>query len=160
MRRRTLVAVLSTGLIFGTAGTAAAQTTVAPSTVDFGKVPVNTQSAPKALTLTNGPSGAAAYANQPRTDLPFKVVSHNCPNPLPNNSSCTINVAFAPIFADPQGDFLSVAPIGSEESLTAVLKGEGVAAAKGKGKKGKKCKKKGKKRAAAAKKKGCKKIKK
>jgi hypothetical protein len=165
MRRYVLVSGLCAGLMLAMAGPASAQVSLTPDTADFGKVRVGTQSAPTVFTLTNGPI-AGSYTTDPNVSRGdedvFKIVSETCPSELPNNSSCTISVVFAPIsVASGQGGLLYVERSSDLDRISALMRGEGIPASSGKGKgKGKKCKKKGKKGAAAAKKKGCKKKKK
>jgi hypothetical protein len=145
------------------AGPASAQIDLTPTSADFGKVTMNTQTAPKVFTLANGPTGPLSFTTAPRIVSPgpqFKIVEETCPSELPRNSSCTISVVFSPNAALPFSGLLYVTPPSAEEDLTSSVRGEGISPSSGKGKKGKKCKKKGKKGAAAAKKKGCKKKKK
>ena len=79
-------------------GTGIAPFTVSPATLPFGKVPVNTASAPQPVTVTN--SGTTAL---PITSITFAGASpsqfsqtNNCGASVPAGSSCTINVVFTP----------------------------------------------------------------
>jgi FtsP/CotA-like multicopper oxidase with cupredoxin domain len=70
------------------------------SPVDFANQPINTTSVAKTVTLSNTGPGNMTITGIASSGAPFAISGGNCPTTFPAtlnaNSSCTINVTFAP----------------------------------------------------------------
>jgi hypothetical protein len=170
IRKLTLIGVVSAVVALVPAASASAATTVSPSTVDFGTVPVGQQSVSQVVTLTQSCdlgdigclTGLAQSAFTPvlGTTSGFTQLN-NCPPSLlttlvGGSTSCTIDVSFIPVVGGTINGLLNTGSGGP----TVALRGSGaVASAPATTGKRKKCKKKHRRAASAAKKK-CKKHKK
>jgi hypothetical protein len=81
-----------------------------PASIDFGNTTfVGTKSTAQTINITNisgAPIGASPYL-----ESYFKILSQNCPNPIPDRQSCSVSIDFEPVLSGQQSD--SFAMIGS-----------------------------------------------
>ncbi|HEY0758411.1 MAG TPA: choice-of-anchor D domain-containing protein [Acidisarcina sp.] len=107
-------------------GQAAATDILAPSTVDFGSIPLNTASITRHISLTNG-GDATLTGIMARTTGAFLLETGTCGPTLPGHGSCVFAVEFQPTTAGANTGSLIVAE--SLQTQTVVLTGYGQAAA-------------------------------
>ena len=69
--------------------------TVSPKTLSYGKVQVNTISAPKTVTLSNSNAVAVTFTSI-ATSGPYAITTNSCGSSVPANSSCQVSVTFNP----------------------------------------------------------------
>jgi hypothetical protein len=108
------------------AGNGVAPFAVAPSTLSFGNVPVETSSAAQQVTVTNG--GSAAL---PVSSIAFSgghggeySQTNTCGTSIPVGSSCTISIQFTPTSTGGQTATLKVS-VGPGETAAVALNGTG-----------------------------------
>ena len=73
--------------------------TASTNTVNFGNVGILTSSAPETVTITNVssvPVSLISISIAGISDYGDFVQTNNCPNPMPANSSCTVQIVFTP----------------------------------------------------------------
>src|SRR5581483_5487147 len=101
--------------------------TLLPSSLDFGNVKIDTQSAMLPVTLTNAGTGPlnVLKIGTVGTDGPRFRQSNNCTAPVPVGGSCTINVQFEPFQTRTYNATLTVTDdaIGATQSIP--IKGTG-----------------------------------
>ncbi len=112
MRKSIYLVVAVSALLISVEATAV--TTVAPTSLDFGSVTINSSSAVKVITVsTDDPVEDLAVSNSPSG---FNIVN-NCPTNLDNFSSCTIDVTFQPSAVSSYNESITVSgDIPSNES--------------------------------------------
>ena len=100
------------------------------NTVNFGNVGVLTSSAPESVTLTNvssSPVSLTSISIGGVSDYGDFTESNNCANPLPANTSCTIQIVFTPTrLLISNGSVLLVRFNSPDSPLAATLIGTGV----------------------------------
>ena len=69
--------------------------TVSPKTLSYGKVQVNTTSAPLTATLSNSNAVAVTFTSI-ATSGPYAIAANSCGSSVPANSSCQVSVTFDP----------------------------------------------------------------
>jgi hypothetical protein len=100
---------------------------VSPTRLSFGNVPVNTSRA-LSTTLTNRGSAPITVTGISLSGSGASAFSQasDCPAVLPGNTSCTINVTFAPTAAVSRSARLSVATTATATAIAVSLSGSGV----------------------------------
>ncbi len=116
----------------GTAGPAGALT-IEPSSLDFGDVLTNSETATESFTVTNtGAVGSSVDINPITISAPFSIAStgNTCVGAdLAKDESCTVSVTFTPTSDGSASDTLSVSGVdgnGDTKTGTSALSGEGV----------------------------------
>jgi sugar lactone lactonase YvrE len=109
------------------AGVAANSVTLSPISATFGDQPTGSTTAPQSFTLTNNSGGALtgvaiSFVGGNTTD--FVNASTSCLASLANATSCTINVAFAPMAEGARSSTLTVTS-SSTTTPTAAVSGTG-----------------------------------
>ena len=98
--------------------------TVAPASLDFGTVVINTTSAAQTVTVTNGTTSNVSV-NSITVPQGFNQTSNCISAPLTPNSSCTINVTFTPTSATIFSGNLTILDSISAPPPTVALSGTG-----------------------------------
>ena len=78
-----------------------------PGTLNFGKVPLNTTSAVKAVTLRSR-SGSTFTISTITNGNPAFVASQNCVGTLPGAASCGVSVTYTPTVTTKVTDILTI----------------------------------------------------
>src|SRR5580692_10905984 len=69
--------------------------TVSPKTLPFGKVQVDTTSAPQTVTLSNSNTVAVTFSSI-KASAPYAITANTCGSSVAANSSCQVSVTFNP----------------------------------------------------------------
>jgi hypothetical protein len=104
-----------------------ATATLAPVSLNFAPIPIQTTSPYQSVTLTN--TGSADLQIGQITITGAFLQQNGCPAALSANQTCTIQVAFAPTSSGPSGGTLTVLANVAGGQLTASLSGQGTSAA-------------------------------
>jgi hypothetical protein len=106
---------------------------VAPTSLSFGSVPINTTSAAQSVAVNNTGSGI----------LPIQTItlggtnpgqfarSHNCPANVPVGGSCSVQVSFKPGSTGSKSATLIVTPVGGAAPKSVALAGQGTSTPSG-----------------------------
>ncbi len=70
--------------------------TVSPKVLPFGKVQVDTISAPQTVTLSNSNQVPVVFSSIAITSGPYEITSNSCGGSVAANSSCQVSVTFNP----------------------------------------------------------------
>ena len=100
--------------------------TLTPASLSFGQVPDNSNSSSLPVQFTN-PGSAAVLISSVTVTTPFKIASNSCGSSVAANSSCQIEIAFAPTQTGPATGLLNFTD--GAGTQTVQLSGTGAAAA-------------------------------
>jgi hypothetical protein len=102
---------------------------ISPTTLNFGKVAVLTSSAPQTATITNvssAPVSMTSITINGIADYGDFSETNDCPNPLPANGTCTVQVVFTPThLLISNGAVLLVSFASADSPLAVSLNGTG-----------------------------------
>lgn len=104
----------TTNQIIPLTGFTECEITLSPNALDFGSSSfVGQVSSPQSVVIADATSASLRYTVS--LTGPF-AVSNPCPNPLPGNYGCTVNVTFSPTTTGPQTGTLTVTGSGQTAS--------------------------------------------
>ena len=118
-----------TASLSGTGGGASGGVTLAPASLSFGNVNINTTSAAQTVTLTNGKVTTLTInsVTVAGPNAPDFAASSKCGGTLAASANCTISVTFTPTASAAESATLSVSDSDSTSPQTVALSGTGMA---------------------------------
>ena len=118
-----------TASLSGTGRAPSGGVTVAPTSLSFGNVNINTTSAAQTVTLTNGKVTALTINSVTVTgpNASDFAGSSKCGTTLPGSSNCTISVTFTPTTSAAESAMLSISDSDPSSPQTVALSGTGAA---------------------------------
>lgn len=98
------------------------EVTLAPGTLDFGPVPLDTTSGPLQVTVSNAGPGPLVIIGTPLTG-PFTPADNRCGQAVHRGQSCTIGVTFAPTVRGPGTGTLTVSDLDADYTTSLIGSG-------------------------------------